>query len=95
MDIVIGATSPVKMPSQKEAAVHTGGMIEAQILNVRPPRKSRGISSGSGSERRKSNISDPAGSRVMVLLVPDGQRIPQDINSRKYKIMMRFVPVKA
>jgi hypothetical protein len=91
MDIVIGATSPVKMPKPKDA-VHGKNMLEARVLNVRPPRKKKNRHPDGGSERRKHNGIDPLGSRVMVLLVPEGQRLPRDIESGKYKILMRFVP---
>ncbi len=93
MDIVIGATSPVKMPKPKDAA-HGPKMIEARILNVRQPRKRKADRPTSEGERRKQNVSDPVGSRVMVLLIPEGQRLPKDIESGRYKIQMRFVPDK-
>jgi hypothetical protein len=94
MDIVIGATASVKMPKPKDA-VHGKDMIEARILNVRPPRKKRIRRSADSTERRKNNSVDPLGSRVMVLLVPEGRRLPKDIELGKYKILMRFVPVKS
>lgn len=93
MDIVIGATSPVKMPKPKDVT-GSGNVVEARILNVRSPRRRHGKSPDGNPERRKNNIPDPASSRVMVLLIPDGDSIPKDIESGKYRVVMRFVPRK-
>jgi hypothetical protein len=39
-------------------------------------------------------MQDPAGGRVMVLLVPEGYTVPTDIASGNYRIFLRFVPHK-
>ncbi|MGD8958410.1 MAG: hypothetical protein PVI27_01080 [Desulfobacteraceae bacterium] len=35
---------------------------------------------------------DPAGGRVMVLLIPEGYNLPRDIDCGDYRIFVRFAP---
>ena len=93
MEIVIGKASPVGPPPKKGAGA--GDFIEARMLHVRPPRRRRG-NAPTGAKDRRGNLKslDPVGSRVMVLLVPDGFRIPQDIDSGNYRVFIRFAPRK-
>jgi hypothetical protein len=93
MEIVIGAARPVGSPGKKVEA--GGNMIEARVLNVRPPRR-RPAGPGTGRVERRNGqpAYDPAAGRVMVLLVPEGYHIPPDIDSGNYRVFLRFAPRK-
>jgi hypothetical protein len=91
MEIVIGAVNRVGQPGQKAEA--RGGFVEAQVLNIRPPRRRRGgPRNGKPDRRDKGNTHDPVSGRVMVLLVSDGYHIPQDLSSGNYRVFLRFAP---
>ena len=92
MDFVIG-----KLPEIQQMRGETSGdnkFLEAQVLHVRPPRGRRrdGSDKRGDKERRQSaaRTSDPPGSRVLVLLVSDAHRLPQDLAGGKYRVFLRF-----
>jgi len=87
VDVIIGAIQAMGPPIQRPGGV--GGAIEAEILNVRPPRK--GVSGPAGRERRREQRRDPPAGRVITLLVPNGVELPRDIDGRRYKAMLRLV----
>jgi len=92
MDIVIGDTSSVGSPLARETRKF-GGMVEAKMLNIRPPRRTRDrLKAGENKRRNEKNNQDPGNGRVMVVLVPDGYKIPKDIGTRDYRILIRFIP---
>ncbi|GAB6146655.1 hypothetical protein [Desulfocicer niacini] len=89
MHFVIGAPQRVGPPAKKQETKN--GQLEARILNVRSPRKRPRRKSSRPQDRRyRSPEHDTASGRVMVLLVPDGYKIPRDINSGDYRIFIRF-----
>jgi len=89
MEIVIGAAPRIGQPGKKEAS--RGGYVEAQVLNVRPPRRRReGPRAGQPDRRYKAGGNDPAAGRVVVLMVPEGYSIPKDIGSGNYRVFLRF-----
>ena len=91
MDIVIGRTSRTTPIKDKTTQVLPGA-VEAKVLNVRPPRGQRATTfDGQNKRSRKSVAQDPAGGRVMVLLVPEGYKIPRDVQTGKYRVFLRFV----
>ncbi len=94
MEIIIGAPAPVGPPVRKTER-STGTTVEARILNVRPPRRQQ-TNRPEEKNRRKgyNSSSDPINGRVMVLLIPEGHKLPQDIDSGKYRIFLRFAPHK-
>ncbi len=87
MEIVIGATQRVGPPGKKTKP--QGNVVEARILNVRPPRRRP---RGPGNDQAERHNDDPAAGRVMVLLVPEGYHIPQDVDSGNYRVFLRFAP---
>lgn len=92
MDIVIGPISSVGTPGRKGVA-NSGEAVEAKILSVRSPRQRRGIPPVGEDERRNGrSCEDPSSGRVMVLLIPEGYKVPRDIESGNYRIFLRFVP---
>lgn len=88
MEIIIGSMPPLAPQSEKPLE-RGSGLIEAQLLNVRPPRK--GIAGPSGMERRGSKSKDPLKGRVLTIMVPDANLLPADIDSAKYSVQVRFI----
>ncbi len=87
MEIIIGAIPPVGPPEGKPV-VRESGVVEAHLLNVRPPRK--GIAGPSGAERRGKKAKDPVRGRVLTLMVPDADSLPKDIDKANFKVSLRF-----
>lgn len=93
MEFVVGAPSPIGSPGRR--LPDQSRMVEARVLNVRPPRRGGRGPDGQPENRRDSSPSqDPAAGRVMVLLVPEGHFVPADIDSGNYRVFLRFVPQK-
>jgi hypothetical protein len=90
VDIRVGATSPIGSRGEKT----DGGAapLEAKILAVRAPRRRAGGPPGNRVERRegKQGSKDPLGGKVLVLMIPDGSRLPEGIESGEYRIFLRF-----
>ena len=91
MEIVIGAAPYVGIP-EKRRRVKKETLVEARFLAMRRSRKPYGMPK-EGEQNRRFQISkqDPAGSRILTLLVPNSSNLPQDITNGSYKIFMRFV----
>lgn len=87
MEIIIGATPPLGASDDKPKLLEKD-VIEAQVLNVRPPR--RGIAGPSGAERRGKNTRDPIKARILTLMVVDGDLLPKDLDKAKYRVNLRF-----
>lgn len=85
MDVVIGRTPPPGPVGDRNSEPST--QLEARVLHVRPGR--RRIDPHRGN-RRAAQPTDPPGARVIVLLVPDGQRIPEDVASGRWRVLLRF-----
>lgn len=90
MKIKIGEKTSVKQ--QRDTPTRSvSGSLESTFLSVRSPRKRGGRRSV--EQHGSQEGLDTDNSRVLSLLVPEGYKIPQDIESKKYKIFLRFVPV--
>ncbi len=87
MEIIIGSISPLGQPKSKHPTKESGA-IEAQLLNIRAPRK--GIAGPSGAERREKKTQDPVNGRVLTLMVLDGDELPKDLDKDRYRITLRF-----
>ncbi len=87
VDIIIGEVQPVNQPVNKPAT--SASMLEAEILNIRPPRKR--ITGPEGKERRKQFRQDPRNAKVLTILIPDSTMLPKDLDIRTYKLMLRFM----
>jgi hypothetical protein len=90
MEIVIGASPRVGQPTKKEPS--RGAYVEAQVLNIRAPRRRREQRAGKPDRRYRGSGHDPAAGRVVVLMVPDGYNIPKDLESGNYRVFLRFAP---
>jgi hypothetical protein len=88
MEIIIGSIPPLGPPAPRIPA-QAGPGVEAHLLHIRPPRK--GIAGPSGMERRGKQVNDPLKGRVLTLLVPNADLLPKDIDTEKYKVILRFV----
>jgi hypothetical protein len=89
VNIRVGATPPVGSPGDNVAT--PAGQIEARVLGVRDPRRRQGERPPKGTERRnESRAPDPAGGRVLILLIPEGHRVPEGLDSGAYRVFLRF-----
>ena len=87
VDIIIGSVQPVSPPVGRPTP--PSGTFEAEILNIRAPRKM--ITGPDGQERRKQFRQDPTNGQVLTVLIPDGAALPKDLDANKYKVMLRFM----
>lgn len=87
MDFVIGRVTPAGKANEK--AAEPAAPLEARLLHVRLPRRSRDAAKGNTRSGGSPQV-DPPGARVLVLLVPDGFRLPDDLNERNYRIFIRI-----
>ena len=87
VDIIIGSMAPAGPPASKPGL--GGGLMEAELLHVRPPRQK--AAGPSGQERRRQPRQDPPNGRVLTLLIPDGTVLPRDLDGKKYKVLLRFL----
>lgn len=94
MDILVGATERTAFPDL--GAAEGRGVVEATVLAVRSSRGGRGPGSSAAQaaerRRRRSAVrSDPPGSRVLTLLIPDPAGIPSDAATGSYRVVLRFI----
>jgi len=88
VDIVIGQIQPLG-PANQSSGSGPGGTIEAEILDVRSPRKD--VSGPRGKERRRRFRRDPPSAQVLTILVPHANLLPKDLDKGRYKVLLRFV----
>ncbi len=90
MDFVVGRT--VRVSQTESSKSEQSGFIEAKILHVREPRRRRSPDPEAhhGKERRAVAETDPPGARVLVMLVPDAYRLPEDIDQGEYRVFLRI-----
>ena len=87
VDIIIGPVPPSGPPANKPS--QPGAPIEAQILNIRDPRRTR--VGPDGEERRKEFRQDPVNGRILTILVPNGISLPKNLDGKQYKVLLRFM----
>ncbi len=90
MEIVIGSAPRIQLAERKGPEME-GGLLEAQLLDSRGPRKRRAPPPLGDERRDYGPADDPVNGRVLVLLVPEGHRIPRGVESGQFKIFLRFV----
>lgn len=90
MEIVIGEIQQISSPGQvKKPTTRT---CEAKVLNTRSSRKRLCKLPYGERNRRKTNSPDPSNGRVVTLMVTNGNSVPPDIDSGKYRAVVKFVP---
>ncbi len=87
MEIIIGSVPHLSTKVKQEQS-RESGVVEAQLLHVRPPRK--GVAGPSGAERRGKKARDPLMGRVLTLMVSDAESLPKDIDTARYKVSLRL-----
>ncbi len=89
LDIRVGSTTNVG--KKDDARVGRTAGVEARVLAVRRPRRQSVGRPGPGPERRETDEqSDPLTGRVLVLMIPDGSRLPEGIEAGQYRVFLRF-----
>lgn len=89
MDIKVGNTSSIGAPRQPRSGSQEA--VEARLLAVRAPRRREGGPTPRGAERRgAAEPRDPVTGRVLVLLIADGSRLPDGLESGQYRLFLRF-----
>ncbi|WP_310600451.1 hypothetical protein [Desulfobulbus sp.] len=87
VDIIIGSIDPLgSLPSRSGP---TGKPVEAELLHVRAPRQR--LVGPLGQERRKQQRKDPSNGKVLTLLINDSANLPKDLDTQKYKVIIRFI----
>jgi len=87
VDITIGSIGPLgPLPGKSGPG---GAQVEAELLHVRDPRQR--ITGPLGQERRKQPRKDPSNAKVLTLLISDSAFLPKDLDTKKYKVILRFV----
>ena len=90
MDIVIGPACPAGSGLHENQPLKSG-FVEAKMLSVREPRSHPGSPPVGQRERRgEKQTGDPINGRVLTLLIPEGYKIPRDIDSDNYRVFIRF-----
>jgi len=87
VNIIIGSIDPLGHLPGKSGP--TGAPVEAELLHVRDPRQR--IAGPMGQERRKQLRKDPFKGKVLTLLISDSTILPKDLDTKKYKVLLRFV----
>ena len=89
MDIRVGVTPDVGAPADSTA--DRGSTVEAKVLGVRAPRRrTEGPPPKKGERRGATPARDPVNGRVLILMIPDGSRLPKGIENGNYRIFLRF-----
>ena len=88
MDVTIGPVS--RVGDRSDTRDGAGTQLEARLLHVRGSRRRPGPVA---TEERAagSPAVDPPGARVLTLLVPDGFKLPPDLDQGRYRVFLRFV----
>lgn len=90
MDLVIGRIPAVGPANDKRA--DQGTPVEARVLHIRQPRRSRNPDKVKDARRAPASPqADPPGARVLILLVPEAFKLPDDLDKSNYRVFLRFV----
>ena len=81
MDIKIGNVAPAGKAGDKSQEQRRA--VEARLLALRTPRRRN-------REGHPTRDRDPMSARVLVLMVPDGTRLPEDLQDGSWRVFLRF-----
>lgn len=93
MDIIIGKPVDLRLLEHSRKKKFSGktGEIRASLLGYRSSRKTAVVLNKGFRDRRANRVfRDPERSRVITLLIEDGDVIPQDIETGNYVITLKF-----
>jgi hypothetical protein len=88
MDFKVGSTSRIGSPAEKQAG--PPDQIEARVLAIREPRKESKAVHPHSERRKGSQRRDPRHGRILVLMIPDGHRLPSGLDRGTYRVFLRF-----
>jgi hypothetical protein len=88
MDIRVGAGAAVGSPADKVAL--PGAFVEARVLSLRAPRKREEEPKGRQERRGRQTGPDPAGGKILVLMIADGAALPEGLESGLVRVFLRF-----
>lgn len=86
MDVVIGRIPPPGPTGDRPP--DPAPQIEARVLHVRPGRRRSGTEKS--GRKPHGQAADPPGSRVLVLMIPEAFRLPDDLTSDRWRVFLRF-----
>ncbi len=86
MDVVIGRIPPPGPTGDRSP--DAPAQIEARVLHIRQARKK--TDADKGRRRPTAQPIDPPGARVLVLMIPDGHRLPEDLGTGSWRVFLRF-----
>ncbi|MCW7754812.1 hypothetical protein OOT00_12545 [Desulfobotulus sp. H1] len=90
MEIVVGKINELGSAGHGGAPMARGD-VPVRVLKVRPARSGR-RGQPEGENRRDSNEgSDPMRGKVLVLMVPDGSRLPHDLETGSYTLRLKIL----
>jgi len=93
MDIKIGKTLDIRFTEQGERRRNfpKSGELKAKVIGIRNSRKNAVVlDTGRRDRRTKRIFNDPSKSKVLTLLIENGDMIPKDIQTGNYKISIKF-----
>lgn len=94
MEIVIGKITETGFPMQRGHPHNREGDVPVRVLKVRSARSRRQNRTFGKNRREDLEASDPARGKVLVLMVPDGARLPPDLETGKYQVRLRILSDK-
>jgi hypothetical protein len=86
MDVVIGRIPPPGSTGDRSPEAQP--QVEARVLHIRQARKKTDVDKGNRKSAAPST--DPPGARVLVLMIPDAHRLPEDLNTGAWRVFLRF-----
>ncbi|MCB9481934.1 MAG: hypothetical protein H6680_08980 [Desulfobacteraceae bacterium] len=93
MEIKIGKPLDLRLMEQgeKRRGGSRSGELRAKIIGLRNSRKNAVVlDRGLRDRRTKRLFRDPSNSKVITLLIENGNMIPDDIETGNYKISIKF-----
>jgi len=93
MEIKIGKPLDLRFMEhgEKRRASSRSGELRAKIIGLRNSRKNAVVlDTGLRDRRTKRLFRDPSNSKVITLLIENGDMIPEDIETGNYRISIKF-----
>lgn len=89
IDIEVGEET-AKAESRERPA--PADMIEGRVLELRSARRTSVLDrKGLEDKRQNGAVPDPLTARILTLLVPEGLRLPADLDRGNYRVFLQIV----